>query len=122
MMRAHRTGRLHRRCSAEIGTGSLPNRRNGVYHCPISADRQVKARAIERHQLGTEFGNPVHEIDNQFLFRPFSYVGCAQGRHFPMGILTTSHQSADANDGMDKYALETCPPWLREFRASALPS
>jgi hypothetical protein len=60
-----------------------------------------ESRAVKRDQFGIEFGNSIDEGDNQFLFRPFSDVGCAQSRHFPMGIVTPSNQRSDADYGME---------------------
>jgi hypothetical protein len=58
----------------EVGTGREANCWNGMDHCPIPKHGQVETSAVKRHQFGIEFGNPIHETDNQFLFRPFSDV------------------------------------------------
>jgi hypothetical protein len=66
--------------TVEVGTGREANCWNGMDHCPIPKHRQVKARAIERHQLRTEFRDPVHKPGYEFFLGPISDVRCPEAK------------------------------------------
>ena len=71
-----------------------------MYHRAIPKHGQVKARAIERHQLRTDFRNPVHEPGYEFFLGPFPDVRCAEGIDLPMPVIAVGDQSTDTNNGV----------------------
>jgi hypothetical protein len=83
--------------AVEIGTGREADCRESMYHRTIPKHRQVKARAIERHQLRTEVRNPVHEPGYEFFLGPISDVRCPEGIDLPMPVIAVGHQSTDTN-------------------------
>src|SRR6476620_960879 len=86
--------------AVKVGTGCQPNCRESMNHCSIPKHRQVKARAVERHQLRTEFRNPVHEPCYEFFLGPFPDVRCPEGIDLPMPVIAVGHQSTDTDNGV----------------------
>jgi hypothetical protein len=71
-----------------------------MYHRTIPKHGKVKARAVERHQLRTEFRNPVHEPGYEFFLGLFPDVRCPEGIDLAMPVIAVGHQSTDANNGV----------------------
>jgi hypothetical protein len=56
-----------------------------VNHCRVAQNRKVEPRAIERHQLRTEFRDAVDEPGNEFFRRDLIALLGGTGAVWPLG-------------------------------------
>ena len=82
----------------EIGTRREPRRGHTVDHRSVAQYGQIETVAVEGHETRAQLCDLVAECGDQFLLRPLTHVGRADGVHRPVVSFPVRDESPDADD------------------------